>query len=392
MAAKSMRRPVRAGGASRIVRLAAVNLGVFVAALLAVLTILSVAGDAVRVVKNAWPKPVDGRALLPNYPDPALARQIYADQDRVVQEYVPFLGWRAGPLTTSTLHIDADGFRVRAADRRDGRGRTAIGFFGGSTMWGKGVDDDSTIPAVFGELTSKYDVRNFGQVGWTSRQSLEQLVNLLNQGEAPRLVVFYEGYNDVWVLCNRAVTQRLDAHHEEPRMRELLAKRPTGSRLYATLIQPIVDAVKGLVGPERIPDDFACSRDPALAGAVAETLVRNWEMARRLVAGYGGELFAFLQPCVFVGSPRTDHMANLQQIARAVDSHFDDQIRAVYPLIQAKLAARASGWGSDLTHAFDGTEPIYVDTAHVTRNGNAIIAKLIQARIDAAGQDGGSGG
>ena len=48
-------------------------------------------------------------------------------------------------------------------------------------MWGTGASDNQTIPSHFHELTNK-NVFNFGETGWASRQSLNQLISLIGDG------------------------------------------------------------------------------------------------------------------------------------------------------------------------------------------------------------------
>ena len=69
-------------------------------------------------------------------------------------------------------------------------------FFGGSTMWGTGASDSQTIPSHFNSLTNM-SVYNFGQGGWNSRQSLNQLINAIGDNNNPSVVIFYDGVNDI---------------------------------------------------------------------------------------------------------------------------------------------------------------------------------------------------
>mgnify|MGYP001371104477 CR=1 FL=1 len=47
----------------------------------------------------------------------------------------------------------------------------SVWFFGGSTMWGYGVSNESTIPSLFYKRTGD-SVFNFGEDSWDSRQSM----------------------------------------------------------------------------------------------------------------------------------------------------------------------------------------------------------------------------
>jgi hypothetical protein len=98
-----------------------------------------------------------------------------------------------------------------------------IRFFGGSTTWGSGVDDQNTIPAHFNALHPNYQVHNHGEAGFVSRQELARLVNLVNQNAPMDLVGFYDGCNDAHHMCRADLS--LNGHREESKIRNKLKPR-----------------------------------------------------------------------------------------------------------------------------------------------------------------------
>ena len=73
-------------------------------------------------------------------------------------------------------------------------------------MWGIGsLDARSTIPSQFAAAT-KVRSENYGEIGYTAHQSLVQLLQMLQAGHRPSLVVFYDGVNDVAIKCERGLT------------------------------------------------------------------------------------------------------------------------------------------------------------------------------------------
>jgi hypothetical protein len=101
-------------------------------------------------------------------------------------------------------------------------------------------------------------------------------------------------------------------------------------------------------------------------------MIRNWSMAHRLVTGYGGKFYAFLQPNLYVGAPRKDHV-----VLKTKQRDRGGEFRTVYPILQRKLDQFGANWWFELTTAFDGNRPIYVDDVHVAPPGNRIIAEKI---------------
>lgn len=346
-----------------------------VAAWLALLLVAALGGDALNAIKTAWPKR-DARIDLPNYADKAKARVLFDGFKRTVEDYVPFVVWRRLPLATPYVNIGPDGLRLHTAgrdnDRRDAR---TIGFFGGSTMWGTGVADDETIPAYFDVLTEGYRVTNYGEGGHTDRQQLAQLLNLINTGTMPDTVVFYGGFNHVWTHCNAAVTESLNGHMAEAKLRRALTERPLGGYFWADIVAPPLGFVRRLVGEKRfVVNRYVCHDDPSRAEAVADTLLRTWRAAEVLVTGHGGRFYAFLQPVAYLGRPYLDHLTLGRELAA-------EQFQTTYSVLRERLAGGDFPYVHDLGDAFDGDVPLYIDDAHVTAPGNEIVARRMLAVV-----------
>jgi lysophospholipase L1-like esterase len=354
-----------------------INVAVLIGLVLGILFLSALAGDAYNLAKTIFPKQ-DKRAALPVYEDQEYALQIFRDQKGRIKDYVPYVEWRHSPFASQTLNVDESGYRVHNVGRDNAPNAVTIGFFGGSTMWGTGVDDDGTIAAQFDAITQGYDVTNYGERGYTTLQNLIDLVTLINQGRAPMVVVFYEGFNDVWVHCDYAVTERLNSHMEERRMQSALDRTEREDYLYNTIIAPLVDFTTRVTGSSNVPHKAACSNDPERANAVAEMFVRTLEMAQTLVDATGGRFYAALQPHAYFGSPRVDHLDLVGQRHDGQRAEF----AAVYPLIVQKMGARGHDWFIDLSQALDGEENLFIDHAHITARGNELIARLIAESVN----------
>lgn len=356
----------------RGMRLLGANLAGLVVCWLGVVVLTAFIADVAELLRRSLP-PHDARIDLPNYPDKEKARDIFWGAKLTVEEYAPFVGWTRLPLKTRYVNIGPDGYRIHHEGRDAGPDAPEVGFFGGSTTWGTGVDDDSTIPAIFDQLTRGYRVVNYAQGGYDARQNLALLVNLIAENRMPQVVVFYNGHNHM-IHC---YTESLNTHGAAERMRETLSERPRYGSLYHDLVAPPVRRIQEILRKRKKGGvGGRCDDDPQRAEAVAETLVRIWQIANLLVTANGGRFYAFLQPTVFSGHPRLDHL-KLREGDRG------DQQRAVYPRIQALAAGLP--FFTDLTLAFDVDEYVYIDTAHVSRNGNEIIARRMLQRIQADG-------
>lgn len=358
-------------------RLVAGNIAVLIGMVLTLLFLFSLVGDGYNVAKSFFPKN-DERAELPSYQDHDKARRVYRDQRISDSLYVPFTEWRQPQYTSENLNIDKNGYRLHTIGTNNNEASPqSLGFFGGSTVWGTGVDDNGTLPGQFDAITTRYVVTNYGERGYTSLQNLIDLMKLINQNKAPQVAVFFQGFNDIWVHCNEVVTSSLNGHLEEKNIQAALNRSAKRQYLYNNIVVPVMSLSLEMIGGSKDSQSASCSNNPARAEAVAELIVRNMEMGRSLVKGYGGAFYAFLQPHAYVGNPRIDQL-DLDKPDRLVQRR---QFEAVYPIVQAKLMLRGSGWFFDISNVIDGNQYLLVDHAHVTDGGNRIIAEAIKQKI-----------
>ena len=117
-----------------------------VAALLLLNTLLLLAAAEGLAAGFLW---ITG-ARVDGPPSAAAARMapaVAADLDRLTLDYWPYVGWRAHPMTSTTLNVDAAGNRVTPG-AACGQGAFTVFVFGGSVAFGFGVADTETIPAL----------------------------------------------------------------------------------------------------------------------------------------------------------------------------------------------------------------------------------------------------
>ncbi|MBF0357647.1 MAG: hypothetical protein HQL70_03500 [Magnetococcales bacterium] len=330
------------------------------------------------------------RFRLPNYNDKNRAREIYRDLDRLQATYRPYVAWSMEPYQGKTVTIAASGERVYPPLLADRNSNVVKRFFGGSTMWGVGVEDKDTIPALFNAKQPNTAVYNHGQFSYNSRQELALLLNLLSSGEHLGDVLFYDGVNDVAVNC-RADTG-LNSHNREKKMRRMINAYPQARKLqqegpglldsfrglFIGAIQNLFIELKRDKSPRKTSswdrEHWTCHKDPAKAQMVADNLLKNWQLAHDLVTKAGGSFQAVLQPVALFANPRLDH---IEQELAYWGSELPAQYRAVYPLLLKGIKKLDVEWITDASSLFDGDELFYIDFAHVTANGNQRIAELI---------------
>ncbi|MDN5200380.1 hypothetical protein QQ008_03385 [Fulvivirgaceae bacterium BMA10] len=333
------------------------------------------------------------KAELPNYKDRnEYAEKIFTDFRNAENIYKPFVGWTNKPYQGPTLTINDVGDRIHVPKQISSSiDKGNIRFFGGSTMWGQGADDQHTIPALFDAFHPGYRIYNHGQIAYTSRQSLARLCNLIYKDEPIDKVVFYDGVNEVLILCRNEM--ELPSHLKLVDFKKKLEAK-FQNKIVEGLNYIFMKNTIELTG--KIHDGFKdkkeinlksfdtseygydCFSNPEKMEMVAEGLIKCWEMAHSLVTSKGGDFIAVLQPVSYVGNPKIDHLeigkigANMGNEAERLT------YRVFYDLLKAKIKERNYDWIYNLSDAFDRDEYIYVDACHVSANGNEIIARRIK--------------
>ena len=313
------------------------------------------------------------RSELPNYEgNHEHARAVFADYNSIQHRYEPFVGWKTLPYNGKTTHISKAGLRTHDTSSVASQDKQVVRFFGGSTMWGEGSDDHNTIPALFNDLNPQVKVFNHGQLAYNTRQELDELISVYSREERADLVIFYDGVNDAAFLCPKVIEQ-LPAHRLVPMYREKLYVGRSAmikdvlNKIFIENILGVIQKVSYEAGNERSAYD--CTSNPQKAEAIAEMMMKNWELAHEIVTNRNGTFIAVLQPAAFISNPRTDHLE--------LDEQLGKNFREIYGRLKEKIAERTHPWIIDLSSAFDNNQYIFIDFCHVSPNGNAIIAREI---------------
>ena len=112
------------------------------------------------------------------------------------KNYHAFYGWRG--------YYSDNKFKVRQTlENKKWNNKSYIYFFGGSTVLGAGTTFDKTIPSHFANLNHYFQPINMGEHSYVSRQSLNRLIEIIDEIKKNDIVIFYEGVNDVVVNCQK---------------------------------------------------------------------------------------------------------------------------------------------------------------------------------------------
>lgn len=349
--------PVAAGSGWHTLK---VNVAVFLGLALVLYFAIPTVDLIGKAIRPIWPT-IDKRGALANYTGQPWAAVHFAEMQAQKTDFIAYLGWRRRPFQGQTITVD-EGMQIRRTPiARNDPAAPSVYFFGGSTMWGAGADDARTIPAFYQQAAGG-TVLNFGESGWTAHQSLNQLIKLYAEGHRPRVVVFYDGVNDVSQKCRHENDSW--AYERQGQIRQALAYRPAEWGYYLQPILGVVRQAAGAISGSQGQRFFNCDRDPRKAELIAEQLMTDWKMAAMLVNSYGGKFYGFLQPVAYFSKTPVEPLRLGRQLG--------EQFRTMYPIIRRKMTEH--GIGIDMTNVLDRDEPIYIDFCHISPNGNALVA------------------
>lgn len=290
----------------------------------------------------------------------------WIELNRSQSVYKSYVGWRRAPFQGETMNVEGP-YLQRRTTTEGASDAGKVFFFGGSTMWGLGSRDAETIPSYFAALT-RTSAQNFGEDGWVAHQSLIMLIQLLQAGHRPDLVVFYDGVNDALQKCRVEITP--EAHERERDFDRVLRRslRPDSFGHFMSAVLVLAHRVHDQLGLSRGGQpSHDCDRNEQKAEAIADALIKDWQLAKQLVKAHGGKFVGILQPVSYFSRTRLDYL-RLSAADKA-------QYEAVYPRIRERIAG--AGEFHDLVALFDTDEPMYVDWCHVAPKGNRRIAEKI---------------
>ncbi|MGE0255068.1 MAG: SGNH/GDSL hydrolase family protein [Alphaproteobacteria bacterium] len=307
----------------------------------------------------------DPRGSLPNYQGADWAPLHFAELWASGVKYKSFVGWRRNAYQGQTITVEGPYGQRRTENPPSGE-VPKVYFFGGSTIWGTGSRDEDTIPSQFARITG-FHAENFGETAYTAHQSLVRLIQLLQDGHRPDIVIFYDGVNEVLSKCR--IELNPESHDREGKINAALEKmRPGAPISLSHYLEPIVYVASHFSQwlPIQTNDTgYDCGNNSIKSKKIGENLLRDWQMAKLLVEAYGGKFISILQPVIYFSGSRTDHLGKSGRFLL-----LEREYNAVYPYILKNI-----GESINLTKALDANEYFFIDFCHLSPNGNERIAQ-----------------
>tara|TARA_Y100000996_G_C22501567_1_gene634639 strand:+ start:181 stop:1290 length:1110 start_codon:yes stop_codon:yes gene_type:complete len=294
--------------------------------------------------------------------------------------YNDFITWRTDDLESETINIK-NGLRQTYKNEMQSDNSSKYYFFGGSTTWGTGVNDDNTFPSMFAKLTG-LEATNYGEKGYIARQSLAYLSNHIiinSQIDMNNIhVIFYDGVNEVVQRC-RSDNEGFNTSRAA-QIKKILKNNDkefsfsTTFRQLENFIEKLINKFKDNENLRYLNSLYNCDTNKEKAQEVAQTLINTWKTAADLVNAYGGTFTAILQPVAYIGNANIEYL----NLTTNEDKVKASQYKTVYPLIK-KFAKDQNFNFIDLTNSYDGCSNCYIDFCHVGPQGHKVLtSKLIK--------------
>jgi len=292
----------------KVLTLIAVNLLILFMLLIVINFVLVLIAETEQVIKR-FGGFADERAKAPNYANIGWAKKHFEEYNSSPSEYRSYIGWRRLPFKGETVHIDEQGIRMTPQHRSATERSPLVAFLGGSTMWGIGSDDSTTIPAFFSEIAQgRYRTLNLGETGYRAFQSSLFLSLQMNDGLRPDIVVSYDGVNEK-AGFQPELTPR--SHYREVQIREVTKGLDTRSllRMRDFLLGPletVIAYVKRNIKRRTGSKEYDLSQERT--ERVAKALLDSWLSTQAVSEKNGAYFLAVLQPNAGVGKPNLKHL------------------------------------------------------------------------------------
>lgn len=360
----------------KIVKLVLINILV----LFALIIITNLIAISIYQIRQAYKKTnSDTRGQLPNYKGIEWANQHFKEFEEIPTEYRSYIGWRRLKYSGNTINIDESGIRITPQHESVDQNSTSVVFMGGSTMWGTGANDKTTIPALFSETgKGKYKTFNFGESSYNAFQSYLFLRLKINEGFKPDIVISYDGVNNTdGFFKNRNIA----SHNREVQIQNRMRGQDRDASEYLSFqkflfgpIKEFLSIIRKKTTTSKIEYDLSHKRTEQ----VAKELLNSWLASKSLAEENGALFFCVLQPNAGVGNPNIEHLT----IDPFEIKPYNQFYSMILKLLNTSEYIKLSNNFIDLKDILNGDEKYYIDFCHLSPNGNQVVVDNLILEIN----------
>ena len=326
------------------------------------------------------------------YENQSWIRRVYKEYASVNIKFSRYVHYQAILVSGEYVNASPDGLRKtwNPAEFVESKPKQ-VSIFGGSTIFGW-VDtrDDYTIPSQVSKLINqtqpKFTLSNYAQPAYNSNQALVKLIFLLKKGLRPDHVVFYGGYNDVIgsyegndpdaFISEGWIKEKLEASNLKLTsfiLKNLIRDNCRTCVALTTLVR------KSSPGFARVAEIKGFNLDDAkvalLAGDIKDGYLSLLSMLDKLSSAYSFKYSVIWQPSLFL----EENMIGEEEKLKDLDWRMKDQnLAKLYKYTNQEIRTIRSKNFFDFSKIlYNRSEQLYLDSVHVTENGNAIVSSEI---------------
>jgi lysophospholipase L1-like esterase len=316
------------------------------------------------------------------------------------KRYDPYLGWTMPDFHGRYLNV-VHGLRRSYEPPASGTGRPlSVYLFGGSTMFGLYQRDEHTIPSEFARLAQRdgipVHVVNYGRLAYVNWQETLELQQLVSQGRAPDLAVFYDGFNEVlgqFQLGPHSQPTHLEAQQVEKRL-GLGQRGPLPGEAKKSWPRAAYDSWADVSLVHRLGSSLGLwsqgdatgeplvssiwpgdqTKETGRRGALAASIYgRGVDLDRRFAGSYGFETAFFWQPFLY-----SKHIVPGEEELRGWLGTDADAWRAADRSARSHLDPAVV----DLSDSLNGvSKPVMYDFVHTNELGARVVARALYERL-----------
>ena len=303
----------------------------------------------------------DKRSELPNYENINWTKRHYLELDKLSTKYYDFVVWGRDDFNGETITIK-NGYRMNNVNENFTLNKD-IWVFGGSTIWGTGVDDKNTIPSLIEKLTN-ISTLNLGETGYNTTQQINLLLKELVKHK-PKKIIFYDGVNDVGKCLKNL---NYFSTYQEIVIQNSLSMS-NSEKLIIAPFKILTKVKKFIQKNQNTKLEYNCDTDVSKAEKIAKTFVNNWITAELIAQKNNIKFIPILQPTMFTSTSNKDYLPdNYDELKK--------QYEILYELIKKELNKQNFKY-LNLENSLNEKENYFIDYNHLSPNGNMKIASEI---------------
>jgi hypothetical protein len=327
----------------------------------------------------------DERYYSPYFRDKEWAKTLFEELDELKGSFKKFRHWGKDEFHGKYVNINKEGKRKTWNYRDFHEEETKkIYVFGGSLAWGDAARDEHTIPSYMSKILyndgHRFLVYNYGEWAYTNTQAIIYLILLLRNGHRPDYVIFYSG-TDVYssyqsgspgtlhyaYLFREKGKELSDFQHIRIGMTNLIRRY---SRIYGELTK-----IKNKLNPpasqfQEAAHNFSDNELRELSVGIVNYIDDSFKLVEKLSEAYGFKYLFFWAPVAFTENKLLDEEKDLRLN--------DESLRKLYRYTKEDVDGVSIPHFYDISDALaERTKAYYLDSGHITEEGNEVIAKKI---------------